>query len=192
MKPLVAQLCLSLCNPKDCTPPDSSVHAISHARVPEWVTIPFARGSSQPRNRTRVSYITGRFFTVWATREAWGCRIQAEVNGEKWSDVNKRQKERELATNHSRRALYVAHFLLVCNWWPHILWLWTASVSISLFLLVRGPMWLGWGSLHRVVQGWRLVLAGMELLLELWVPCKLMQLVDRNQFPAGWDRAPRT
>ena len=39
-------------------------------RVLEWVANPFSRGSSQHRNQTRVSCITDRFFTVWATREA--------------------------------------------------------------------------------------------------------------------------
>ena len=36
----------------------------------EWVAIPFSRGSSQPRDRTWVSHIAGRFFTIWAIREA--------------------------------------------------------------------------------------------------------------------------
>ena len=31
--------------------------------IPEWVAYPFSSGSSQPRNRTGVSYIAGRFFT---------------------------------------------------------------------------------------------------------------------------------
>ena len=35
----------------------------------EWVAIPFSTGSSQPRDKTRVSCIAGRFFTVWATRK---------------------------------------------------------------------------------------------------------------------------
>ena len=39
-------------------------------RILEWVAYPFSRGSSQPRNWTRVSCIVGRFFTSWATREA--------------------------------------------------------------------------------------------------------------------------
>ena len=50
-------------------PPDSSVHGILQARILEWVAIPFSRGSSQPRDRTQVSHIAGRFFTIWATRE---------------------------------------------------------------------------------------------------------------------------
>ena len=52
------------------SPPGSSVHGIFQARILEWVAIPFSRGSSQPRDRTQVSHIAGRFFTVWATREA--------------------------------------------------------------------------------------------------------------------------
>ena len=53
-----------------CSPPGSYVHGILQARILEWVIIPFSRGSSQPRYQTRVSLITGRFFTIWATREA--------------------------------------------------------------------------------------------------------------------------
>ena len=34
------------------------------------VAIPFSRGSSQTRNQTQVPCIAGRFFTIWATREA--------------------------------------------------------------------------------------------------------------------------
>ena len=43
-----------------------SVHGIFKARVLEWVAISFSRGSSQPRDRTRVSRIAGRRFTVRA------------------------------------------------------------------------------------------------------------------------------
>ena len=67
---LVTELCPTLCNPMDCSPPGSSVHGILQARILEWVAISFSRGSSQPRNRTQVSCFTDRFFTLWATREA--------------------------------------------------------------------------------------------------------------------------
>ena len=46
VKVLVTQLCPTLCNPMDCSPPGFSVHGILQARIPEWVTIPFSRGSS--------------------------------------------------------------------------------------------------------------------------------------------------
>ena len=54
----------------DCSLPGSSVHGILQARILEWVAIPFSRGSSWPRDWTWVSCIAGRFFTIWATREA--------------------------------------------------------------------------------------------------------------------------
>ena len=38
----VAQLCLTLCKPTDCSPPGSSVHEISWARILEWIAIPFS------------------------------------------------------------------------------------------------------------------------------------------------------
>ena len=63
----IAQSCLTLCNLVDCSLPGSSVYRIFQASVLERVTISFSRGSSRPRNRTRVSHTVGRRFTVWAT-----------------------------------------------------------------------------------------------------------------------------
>ena len=48
--------------------PGSSVHGVFQARILEWVAISFFRGSSPPRDWTRVSLIADRLFTVWATR----------------------------------------------------------------------------------------------------------------------------
>ena len=69
VKVLVAQSCPTLCNPMDCSLPRSSLHGISQARILEWVAISFSRLSSQPRDRSWVSCIAGRFFNIWATRE---------------------------------------------------------------------------------------------------------------------------
>ena len=66
----IAQSCLTLCNPRDGSLPDSVIHGIFQARILEWAAISFSRGSSQPRDRTRISCIADRRFTVWATREA--------------------------------------------------------------------------------------------------------------------------
>ena len=52
----VAQSCTVFCDPMDYI-----VHGILQARILEWVTFPFSRGSSQPRDRTQVSPITGGF-----------------------------------------------------------------------------------------------------------------------------------
>ena len=58
------------CDPMNCSLPGSSVHRISQAKLLEWVAISFSRGSYWPRDRTWVSCIAGRRFTIWATREA--------------------------------------------------------------------------------------------------------------------------
>ena len=70
VKVLVAQSCPTLCGPMDCILPGSSVHGILQARILEWVTIPFSRGSSHTKNQTWVFHIAGRFFTLQVTREA--------------------------------------------------------------------------------------------------------------------------
>ena len=63
----------------DCSTPDSPVHGVLQARILEWVSIPFSRGSSQSRDVwIQVSCIAGRFFIAWATREAV-----------KWEDASK-------------------------------------------------------------------------------------------------------
>ena len=61
----VAQSCLTLCDPMDCSLPGSSVHGILQARILEWVAISFSRGSSRPRDQTQVSRTGGRRFNVW-------------------------------------------------------------------------------------------------------------------------------
>ena len=49
---------------------DYTVHGILQTRILQWVAFPFSRGSSQPMDQTRVSYIAGRFFAIWVTKEA--------------------------------------------------------------------------------------------------------------------------
>ena len=77
---LVAQQRLTLWNRMGCSPPGSSVHVILQARILEWVAIPISRGSSLPRDRTRVSRFAGRFFTICVTREALSLR-HTEIGG---------------------------------------------------------------------------------------------------------------
>ena len=69
VKMLVTQWCPTFCDPMDYSPPGSSICGILQARILEWVVIPFSR------NWTQVSCIAGRFFTVWATREALVVRL---------------------------------------------------------------------------------------------------------------------
>ena len=86
----VAQSCLTVCDPMDCSLPGSSVHGIFQARVLEWDATSFCRGSFRPRDQTQVSRIVGRCFTVWAT-------IQ-----EKWNITH---------PSHSRQQMCL-------SWWP--------------------------------------------------------------------------
>ena len=65
----------------DCSPPGSSVHGISQARILEWVAISSSRGSSWPGDRTHlfcVSCIPGGFFTAWVIREAHFVSLEEE------------------------------------------------------------------------------------------------------------------
>ena len=64
---LVTQSCLTL-GPHGLQP--TSVHGIFQARILEWVAISYPRGLSQPRDWTQVFCTAGRFFTIWAMREA--------------------------------------------------------------------------------------------------------------------------
>ena len=77
-----------LCDPMDCSLSGSSIHGIFQARVLEWIAIAFSRGSSWPRNRTWVSHIAGRCFTVWATREMVhhrGLECESRKSRDTWS-----------------------------------------------------------------------------------------------------------
>ena len=56
----VTQSCPTLCDPVDCSLPGFSIHGTLQARILEWVTISFSRGSSRLRDRTWVSCIGGR------------------------------------------------------------------------------------------------------------------------------------
>ena len=75
VKVKVTQSCPTLCDLMDL------VHGILQARILERVAFPFSRGSSQPRDLTQVSHISGGFFTSWATmewvkdREAWRAAV---------------------------------------------------------------------------------------------------------------------
>ena len=61
---LVTQSCLTLCDPMNCSLPDSSVHGILQARILEWVAMPSSSRSSQPRDQTQISHIADGFFTI--------------------------------------------------------------------------------------------------------------------------------
>ena len=79
------------------------VYQLSHKGRPsilEWVAYPFSRGSSQPRNQTRVSCVAGGFFTNWAIREAkMGIRVSIFSGGKiSWSRKENKMKDRWISS----------------------------------------------------------------------------------------------
>ena len=79
-KVLVTQSCLTLCDPMNRSLPGSSVHGILQARILVCIAMAFSRGSSRPRDWSWVSCVAGRFFTIWAPREARLVVILKEVS----------------------------------------------------------------------------------------------------------------
>ena len=78
-------------NPVDYSLPGTSIRGILQARILEWVAISFSRGSSQPRDRTRVSCNAGRHFTLWATKEAHPVLCNAK-NVPSWVQARSQQQ----------------------------------------------------------------------------------------------------
>ena len=103
----MAQLCLSLCDPIDCSQPASSVHRILQAIILEWVAMPFFRESSLPRDWTCISCIGRHIFYHRATWEA-----QPWYRGH----FKKKQKERERNRNRDRVRCF--WLMQTFNPWP--------------------------------------------------------------------------
>ena len=69
-------------------PMDDTDHGILQTRILEWVAILFSRECSQPRDRTQVSRIAGRFFISWTTREG---QVTGEDLTTEWSEMLKKR-----------------------------------------------------------------------------------------------------
>ena len=83
--------CPTLCNPMDCSLPSSSVYGFLQARILEWVTMPFSRVSSLPRDWTRVSCVGRQLLYHWATREAL-LTLVVKLSSILWSSVKSLSK----------------------------------------------------------------------------------------------------
>ena len=88
---LAAKLCTTLCSAMDSSPPGSSAHAIFQARILEWVAISFSRGSFQPRNRTHVSCLAGRFFTTEPPGKPSYLYSTIFKKGESWHSIQRQR-----------------------------------------------------------------------------------------------------
>ena len=128
----VAQLGPTLCNPMGCSPPGSSVHGILQASILKWEAILFSRGSSQPKDQSQVSCIAGRFFTIWATREAPSSKLA-------WTNSCGKVRFQEIKIN--------TNSLEVCPWNRHVTsaaFYWSKQAQIrgwgdKLYLLMQRP-----------------------------------------------------
>ena len=121
---------IRLCDTMDCSLPGSSVHGIFQPRVLEWVALSFSRGSSRPRDRSRVSHIVGRHFTVWATRQIQDFPGVQKVPSRPWrSNQYPKRKERNGKGMLGRQKQGHNHNMVTLSLWaspcvyPHVLFL---------------------------------------------------------------------
>ena len=82
----ITQSCPTLYDPMDCSPPGSSVYGIFQAIILEWVAISFPKGSSWPRDQTRVFCFSciGRqtlyHSTTWEWTTSFLCNLTCRVS----------------------------------------------------------------------------------------------------------------
>ena len=104
----VAQACLTLWDPTDCSLPGSSVSGILQARILELVAISYSRGSSQPKDQTHISCI-GR----WVLYH-WSSLVIQTVKNLPAMWEQRRQKHKSVGT--SRKALPTLMKGDRCSW----------------------------------------------------------------------------
>ena len=73
----VTKSCSTLCDSMDYSPPGSSIHGISQARILEWVAIFFSKGSSWPVVWAGVSCVFRLMLNLWAT---WGSLLYSVID----------------------------------------------------------------------------------------------------------------
>ena len=118
---LVTQLCLTLCDPMNCSPPGFSVHGISQANILEWIAISFSRGCSPPRNQTLFSCIAGRFFTREAACNSpvW-CKKNCYILGDlKWNPFISSYFCKSEVWTHWGQVLYLRYRKAEINVWAY-------------------------------------------------------------------------
>ena len=109
----------------DCSPPGSSVHGISRARILEWLAISFSRGSSRPRDRACVSCI-GRWF------------LSTEPPGKFWCLNWTKTIKNHLCDFQPRNQVYLYNWVQMRESVHSVIFCWTWRVTDTA---------LGWGDL---------------------------------------------
>ena len=137
-------------HPTLCDPMDYTVHGILQARILEWIAFPFSRSSPQPRDRTHVSCIAGKFFTSWAITSWTNLKlifygllnIKKNFKNEYWKYYYKAYMLlflKHFLLLHSRVALSLSHFN------EHEQWVILMFLFFKLILFIY--FWLCWVSL---------------------------------------------
>ena len=107
------QSCLTLCDPRDCSLPGSSVHGILQARILEWVAMLSFRDSSQPRDRICIFYVSyiGKWFFVLLSYlgspyQWWG--VGLKKNGKRCTckQVGQQTKKNSLMEESTKQMLH--------------------------------------------------------------------------------------
>ena len=132
---LISQSCSTLCDPMDHSLPGSSVHGNFQTRAVEWVAISFSRGSSQCGDRIQVSHISGRRFTLWATRETPSRCIKVKVVWDEGTLKLGRKYEKTGLKIPSEKGLescvfHAQHFIFI--YFKHVFIYWSFCAGSSL------------------------------------------------------------
>ena len=77
-----AELCLTLCDPIHCSPPDSSVHGIFQARILEWVALSSSRGSFPSGDQAHISGTGRQILYCWATWKSLAKASLLQINND--------------------------------------------------------------------------------------------------------------
>ena len=135
--------------PVDCGLLGSFVLGILQARILEWVAISLSKGSSQPRNWTRASWIVGRFFTDWAmTLATWCEELTQWKKPWCWEGLKSGGEGDDRGWDSWMASLI---------WWP---WVWASSRN---WWWTEKPGVLQFMELQRVRQDWATELNWTEL-----------------------------
>ena len=113
VKVLLAQLCLTLCDPRDCSLPGSSVHGILQARILEWVVIPFSRRSSRPGIKHRSPTVQEILCHLIHVEVPWTWRQVSRC----YPTCNTKRKRDSVKMSFSIQDLW-NKMNDICNWGP--------------------------------------------------------------------------
>ena len=107
---LAAQSCPTLCSPRDCRPPGSSVHGILQARILEWVAMSSSAESSRPRDRTQVSCTAG---TLYCLSHQGSPMMVSVVTNSLMQKNTKCRKINSICSSYSPRVFHLDQILVI-------------------------------------------------------------------------------